>query len=90
MLKIRFQRRGKKGQPTFRAVVAESKTRRDGKFIEILGHYNPKYKSVHDDSLKDNFLHFNVSRCNYWLKIGAQPTEAFKKLFKRFQFHDRQ
>ena len=63
---IRLRRMGAKKDPKFRIVVAESKSPRDGRFIEELGHYNPQPKAAD--------LGVNADRAKYWLSVGAQPT----------------
>lgn len=72
MLKIRLTRIGKKGQPQYRIVLAEERSKRDSKFIEYLGYYNPL-----GDSLR-----FDLDRTKYneWLKKGAQPTDTVRRL----------
>jgi small subunit ribosomal protein S16 len=73
MVKIRLRRMGAKKQPTYRFVVADSKSPRDGRFIEILGHYNPRTepKTVVVDEAK----------AKEWLAKGAQPSEPVRRLF---------
>ncbi len=72
MVKLRLTRVGKKKQPSYRLVAANSRSPRDGRFIEILGHYNP---------LTDPpTVVFKEERILDWLKKGAQPTEAMKRL----------
>jgi small subunit ribosomal protein S16 len=73
MVKIRLRRMGAKKQPTYRFVVADSRSPRDGKFIEILGHYNPRTepKTLEVDEIK----------AREWLAKGAQPTLTVQRLF---------
>ncbi|MGE0495721.1 MAG: 30S ribosomal protein S16 [Vulcanimicrobiota bacterium] len=72
MVKLRLTRVGKKKQPSYRLVAANSRSPRDGRFIEILGHYNP---------LTDPpTVVFKEERILDWLAKGAQPTEAMKRL----------
>lgn len=73
MVKIRLRRMGAKKQPTYRFVVADSKSPRDGRFIEILGHYNPR--------TEPKTLEVNADKAKEWLSKGAQPTETVKRLF---------
>jgi small subunit ribosomal protein S16 len=73
-LSIRLSRIGRKGIKAFRIVVSEARSKRDGKSVEIIGSYNP--------SLKPPLLKLNQERLNYWLKVGAKPTEAVKRLIK--------
>jgi small subunit ribosomal protein S16 len=75
LIRIRFARVGKKKQPSYRLVVATKEAPRDGRFIEILGHYNP---------LKNpSELEFNADRTREWIAKGAQPSEAVAKLLAR-------
>jgi small subunit ribosomal protein S16 len=71
-VKIRLMRVGKKKQPTYRVVVADSRSPRDGRFIEILGQYEPR----HDPSR----ISVDADRAVHWLRHGAQPTEQVAKI----------
>lgn len=72
MVKIRLTRVGKKKQPSYRLVAANSRSPRDGRFIEILGHYNP---------LTDPpTVVFKEDRIMHWLKEGAQPTDSVRQI----------
>ena len=73
MVKIRLRRMGAKKQPTYRFVVADSRAPRDGAFIEILGHYNPR--------TEPKTLEVNAEKAKEWLGKGAQPTETVRRLF---------
>ncbi|MBI4850014.1 MAG: 30S ribosomal protein S16 [Nitrospirae bacterium] len=74
MVKIRLTRKGAKKQPFYRVIVTDSKERRDGPFIEIIGTYDP---------MKDpSEIKINTERAKYWLGCGAQPTSVVKKLLK--------
>lgn len=73
MVKIRLRRMGAKKQPTYRLVVADSRSPRDGRFIEILGHYNPR--------TEPKTLEVNEEKAKEWLSKGAQPTETVRRLF---------
>jgi small subunit ribosomal protein S16 len=73
--KIRLKRLGKIRSPHYRIVVADSRTKRDGRAIEEIGKYHPK----NDPSL----IEVNSERAQYWLSVGAQPTEAVVALLKR-------
>ncbi len=73
MLKIRLRRTGAKKQASYRVVVAESTSPRDGKFVEILGHYNPRTDPP-TLVIKDE------ERLFYWLSVGAQPTDSMKRI----------
>ena len=72
-VKIRFKRMGAKKAPFYRIVVADSRSPRNGAFIEELGYYNPATKEtqIEDDKAKD------------WVGKGAQPTETVRSLFKK-------
>jgi small subunit ribosomal protein S16 len=74
-VKIRLKRFGKIRSPHYRIVVADSRTKRDGRAIEEIGMYHPK----NDPSV----IEVNSERAQYWLSVGAQPTEAVIALFKR-------
>lgn len=67
-VKIRLKRVGAKNAPAYRIVVADSRSPRDGRFIEELGFYDPKKTGV-------NYT-LNLDRANYWIKVGAQPSET--------------
>lgn len=71
-VKIRLMRMGKKKQPTYRVVVADSRSPRDGRFIEIIGHYGPRQ----DPSV----INIDGDKALSWLRKGAQPTEQVQKL----------
>ncbi len=75
MLRIRLSRRGKKGDPHYRVVVAEKKNARDGRFVEIVGYYNPAMKPVR--------LHLKLDRIDHWVEQGAQPSKTVRSLIKR-------
>jgi small subunit ribosomal protein S16 len=72
---IRLRRMGAKKDPKFRIVVAESKSPRDGRFVDELGHYNPQPK--------DAELKVDAERAAYWLSVGAMPSDQVKSLFKK-------
>ena len=72
-VKIRLRRMGSKKNPFYRIVVADSRSPRDGKFIEEIGYYNPV--SANKD------LKINDEKAVKWLSVGAQPTDTVKKLF---------
>ena len=73
MVKIRLRRMGAKKQPTYRFVVTDARSPRDGRFIEIVGHYNPRTEPktvvVNDEKIKE------------WLAKGAQPSDPVRRLF---------
>ncbi|MGM0439735.1 MAG: 30S ribosomal protein S16 [Chlamydiota bacterium] len=68
-LKIRLRRQGRSNRPFYRIVVADIRERRDGKYIEAIGWYNP----IEKDEAKT--LYIDNDRASHWLKAGAQPTE---------------
>jgi small subunit ribosomal protein S16 len=74
MVKIRLTKRGRKNAPSYRLIVANSTSPRDGKFIEQIGFYNP---SVNPSQFK-----YNEDRYKYWVSRGAQPTSAVLELIK--------
>ncbi len=75
MVKIRLTRIGAKKRPFYRVIVADSKSRRDGPFIEILGTYNP----LTDPSE----IKIDLERAKYWLGNGAQATTTVMRLLKK-------
>jgi small subunit ribosomal protein S16 len=75
MVAIRLRRTGKSKQPSYRVVVADKRSPRDGKFIEIIGYYNPVRQPKE--------LVIKGDRARYWLSVGAQPTDSVVRLLKR-------
>jgi small subunit ribosomal protein S16 len=73
MVKIRLRRMGAKKQPTYRFVVADDRSPRDGRFIEILGHYNPR--------TEPKTVVLNQDKAKEWLAKGAQPSDPVRRLF---------
>jgi small subunit ribosomal protein S16 len=73
LLKIRLARVGKKKQPTYRVVVADARAPRDGKYVEIIGQYNPR--------TEPNTFVIDEDKARDWMRKGAQPTERIHKLF---------
>ena len=74
MVKLRLTRMGGKKRPFFRIVATDSRAKRDGRFIEILGTYDP-VKNPPEVRLQDD-------RVKYWLSVGAQPSNTVKALLK--------
>ena len=74
MVRIRLRRIGLKGQPTYRVVAADKESPRDGRFLEILGFYNPRTQPA--------TIHLNEDRVFHWMKNGALPTESVAQVFK--------
>lgn len=75
MLKIRLSRRGKKRQPSYRVVVTDVNAKRDGRIVERIGHYNPLTDPAEFTIKEDRALH--------WLSVGAQPTDAVRRLLDK-------
>ena len=75
MVKIRLARGGAKKKPYYRIVVADVRKKRDGKFIERIGFYNPM--------IQENRFEIDSERAKYWLAAGAQPTDRVRKLMKQ-------
>ena len=73
-VKIRLMRVGKKKQPTYRVVVADARSPRDGRFLEILGQYAPRQEP--------SVVTIDSERALHWLNAGAQPTESAAKLLQ--------
>ena len=76
-VKIRLRRMGAKKSPYYRIVVADSRSPRDGRFIEEIGTYDPM--------AEDNKVKVEMDRVEYWIKNGAQPTETVRGLLKKVQ-----
>ncbi|MGH2678829.1 MAG: 30S ribosomal protein S16 [Actinomycetota bacterium] len=75
MVKIRLMRVGKRKQPSYRVVVADARSPRDGRFIENIGKYNPR---VHP-----SLIEIDDERAIHWLQRGAQPSDPVKVLFQK-------
>jgi small subunit ribosomal protein S16 len=76
-VKIRLQRRGAKHDPFFRMVAADGRSPRDGRFVELLGTYNPTAKKPEDEA------NLKVDRIDYWLSVGAQPSHTARSIIRR-------
>jgi small subunit ribosomal protein S16 len=74
LLAIRLTRKGAKKQPFYRVVVTEKESKRDGRFVEILGHYDPIQTPA--------VIKLDRERIEYWIGRGAQPTDTVRKLLK--------
>ena len=74
MVRLRLRRIGLKGQPTYRVVAADKESPRDGRFLDILGVYNPRTQPA--------TIHLKEDRVFHWMKNGALPTESVEKIFK--------
>jgi len=75
MIKIRLRRTGAKKQPYYRVVVADARSPRDGRFIETIGHYNPRTDPP--------TFHIKEDRAIYWLERGAQPTDPVLRMLTK-------
>jgi small subunit ribosomal protein S16 len=73
-VKIRLMRVGKKKQPSYRVVVTDARSPRDGRFIEVLGQYAPR--------AEPSVVSIDSDRALHWLRVGAQPTEQVAKLLE--------
>ena len=81
MVRIRLRRVGAKGQPSYRIVVADKESPRDGRFIEILGFYNPRTSPA--------TIQLDEGQIYNWISKGAQPTESVSQVFKSAGLLDR-
>jgi len=81
MVKIRLRRVGLRNQPSYRIVAADKEKPRDGRFLEILGFYNPRTEPSTIEVKEDRVYH--------WLSKGAQPSESVEKLFNQVGLLDR-
>ena len=72
---IRLRREGNLNKPYFKVVVADQRSPRDGKFIEIVGNYDPK--------LPGENANVDISRIDYWIKNGAQPSDTVRSIIKK-------
>lgn len=72
MVRIRLSRAGRKNAPAYRIVVIDRKSKRDGQYIELIGHYNP--------TEDPNKLTLKKDRYDYWVSVGGQPSSAIVKL----------
>ena len=79
MLTIRFSRTGKSKQPYFRVIVSEKRRDPWGKYLELLGNYNPRTKKAE----------LKVERIKHWLSVGAQPSERVAKFLHKLVFQER-
>ncbi len=80
-VKIRLSRYGAKKQPTYRIVVAEERSKRDGRIVEKIGHYDPRTEPP--------TVVMNEERTKYWLGVGARPTDALGPILKRAGISDK-
>jgi len=73
MLRIRLRRQGARKQPTYRIVVADQRDARDGRFVEVIGHYNPRTEPA--------VAYVDEARAFHWLGNGARPSDAVDRIF---------
>lgn len=76
-LTIRMQRCGSNRNPHYRLVVTEKASRRDGKYVELVGTYSPR------DAVATRYLNLNLERIDYWTKVGAQPSDTARTLIAK-------
>lgn len=81
MLRIRLSRTGSKKQPSYRVVVADIEAKRDGRVVERIGHYNPRREPTE--------YRIDEDRALYWLSVGAQPSDAVRRLLDKQGTYDR-
>lgn len=74
MLAIRLTRMGAKKKPFYRIIVTEKRSKRDGRFLEAVGYYDPCSKPAN--------IKLNSERVNYWIERGAQPTDTVRNILK--------
>ena len=77
-VKIRLRRMGAKKAPTYRVIIADSRSPRDGRFIEEIGYFNPR-----NDEIK-----IDAEKAQTWIKNGAQPTDTVRALLKKSNIID--
>lgn len=75
MVRLRLRRMGAKKAPFYRVVAADASSPRDGRFIEVLGHYNP--------TKNPQIIELKEDRVRYWLGVGAQPSDTVRSLFRQ-------
>lgn len=80
-VKIRMTRMGAKKKPFYRLVVADSRAPRDGKYIDLIGYYNPVVEPV--------VIKIDEEKAAKWLSTGAQPTDTVKALFKKHGVYEK-
>lgn len=75
MVKLRLTRMGSINKPFYRVIAIDSRDRRDGRFLENIGYYDPKHNPA--------IINLDEEKAIKWLKVGAQPTETVRSLFKK-------
>ena len=81
MVRLRLRRVGRKKQPSYRVVAADKESPRDGRFLEVVGFYNPR--------TEPSTITLKEDRVFYWLSVGAQPSDAVESLFRQMGTRDR-
>ena len=81
MLSIRMRRTGSKKRPFFRIVVSEARSKKEGQYIDVLGFYNPRTKPA--------VFEINKERVEYWVKVGARPSDSVRTLMATHMTRDR-
>jgi small subunit ribosomal protein S16 len=81
MVRIRLRRVGLKNQPSYRIVVADGESPRDGRYIEIIGFYNPR--------TEPSTMELQEDRALYWLSVGAQPSEPVERILNKLGTRER-
>ena len=81
MVRLRLRRIGAKKQPSYRVVAIEKESQRDGRALDVVGFYNPR--------TEPETIELNEARVYHWLSVGAQPSEAVERLFKKMGTYDR-
>jgi small subunit ribosomal protein S16 len=81
MVKIRLRRMGRRNRPFYRVVATDSRSPRDGKFIEVIGHYNP----LTDPAT----ITIDEEKALKWLRCGAQPTDTVRSLLRKLGIMDK-
>ena len=76
-VKIRLKKTGRKNRPSYRIVAMDVHAKRDGEELEVLGHYDPRAAD------KEKQVDVNLDRVQYWLGVGAQPTDTVAGMLKR-------
>jgi len=81
MVRIRLRRVGSANQPSYRIVIADKESPRDGRFIEVVGHYNPR--------TEPSTIVIDEDRVYYWLGVGAQPSDSVQMIFTTVNLNER-
>jgi len=81
MVKIRLRRMGRRNRPFYRVVIADDRSPRDGKFIELIGHYNPL--------TAPETISIDEEKALAWLRYGAQPTDTVRTLLNKLGIMDK-